>query len=302
MVIRLGGANNLALQCAVTAFLARTFTRSLHYHTGRGTAALWREKKAGFTVSFDVDYREDVLALPALVDFLSEHSVKASFAVVGRWVEAYPEEHKRVVVCGHEVVNHTYTHPDNEELSPGRFFDRLSAGEKKDEILRCDRAIERVMGVKAKGFRAPHFGNVSMRGVYALLRDLGYVFSSSVTAPRGADLGAPALTPEGIMEIPVSTCPRHPFSALDTWHAFRKPGGGLRHGAWHTKAGEFAVLIEELVAIALAYGSYGNLYFDPRDVVGAAGVGRIIPEIGRKHVNDLCMIDYGGFKARTIRN
>jgi peptidoglycan/xylan/chitin deacetylase (PgdA/CDA1 family) len=46
-----------------------------------------------------------------VLDILREHQVPATFFVCGRNVEKNPDLLRRIVAEGHEVGNHTYSHP-----------------------------------------------------------------------------------------------------------------------------------------------------------------------------------------------
>jgi len=239
----------------------RFFTRRFYREQGKlaekeGQPQLW------ISLSFDVDYAEDVSSLGEVCNILQELGVTASFAVVGCLVEKYPDEHRILSQAGHEIINHTYSHPDNEILHPNERFDDLSPEDQKNQIKRCHLVLEDLLGVSPQGFRAPHFGNVRDRRFYQTLAELGYSYSSSIISVDSPGFGLPFKTEEGIWEFPVSCCPVHPFTALDTWHALRKPK------ARHKKAGEFASLVTESVALVKLYGGYLNLYLDPRDVAG----------------------------------
>lgn len=48
---------------------------------------------------------------PRLLDVLARHEVKATFFLIGRYVEQRPDIAHRIITEGHEVGNHTYTHP-----------------------------------------------------------------------------------------------------------------------------------------------------------------------------------------------
>jgi len=49
-----------------------------------------------------------------VLDILKQYQVRATFFVVGEYVKAHPELVRKEVVEGHEVENHSYTHPDLE--------------------------------------------------------------------------------------------------------------------------------------------------------------------------------------------
>ena len=246
----------------VYTFCPGAFTRRFYLEQGRSCGGRLAEGRGVLNISFDVDYPEDVEALEPLCDILAELDLVASFAVIGKWVEKYPREHRLLVEAGHEILNHTYTHPDNELLHPHECFDSLSPADQKEQIESCHQVCQDVLGVSCAGFRAPHFGRVAGRDFYTALSEMGYRYSSSVISVDSPEFGLPFRTSQGIWEFPVSCCPRHPFTVLDTWHALRKKR------ARHTGHGRFAGLISEAAAQASGRGGYLNLYLDPRDVVG----------------------------------
>jgi len=259
-ILNLAGANPGPLSTAlVYAAGGRFYTRWLYEAqgrlTGEGPSACGR-----LTLSFDVDYPEDVESLPALCDRLASAGITAAFAVIGMLVRRFPVEHRRLVEAGHEVLNHTYSHPDNELLHPNETFDQLTPQARLAQIEDCRKACEDVLGISPEGFRAPHFGKVTGRDFYGILRDTGCRFSSSVIAPGTRTFGLPFRTAEGIVEFPVSCCPVHPFAVLDTWHSLRTPGGR------HASPGRFSSLCREALALAADSRGYLNLYFDPRHV------------------------------------
>lgn len=84
-----------------------------------------------------------------LIDILAEHGAKATFFVVGEWVDKYPESVKQLFDAGHDVMNHSDTHPESTKLSR----DGLIA-----ELNKCNDKIESVIGVRPNLFRPP-FGD-----------------------------------------------------------------------------------------------------------------------------------------------
>ena len=82
-----------------------------------------------------------------LIDILGKYKVKATFFVVGDWVDKYPESVKALHDAGHEVMNHSNTHAHMSQLS-------------KDEIIAdveaCNDKIEAVTGVRPTLIRPPY--------------------------------------------------------------------------------------------------------------------------------------------------
>ena len=52
-----------------------------------------------------------------LIDILDRYNIKATFFVVGQWVDKYPESVKALHDAGHEVMNHSNTHAHYPQLS-----------------------------------------------------------------------------------------------------------------------------------------------------------------------------------------
>jgi len=226
----------------------------------------WNGRKSCLLLSFDCDFPEDALALPEIARDLEGRQIKASFACVGRWVSEYPEEHRAVLEGGHELLNHTFSHPELVN-SPGHFvsfrddlqerhWGELTSGEKREEITRCQDAVRESLDYQMIGFRAPHFGKVDADDLYPMLRELELTYSTSALACRGPQLGCP-FTVEGILEIPVTTCPHHPFTSFDSWHAFYAKGG------WH--ASNFVEVFESRLKSSVQAGGLTNIYLDPKD-------------------------------------
>jgi polysaccharide deacetylase family sporulation protein PdaB len=83
---------------------------------------------------------------PLLIEILGRYNVKATFFVVGGWVDKYPESVKQLHDAGHEVMNHSNDHAH---------FSKLSAASIVNNINACSDKIEAVTGVRPKLFRCP---------------------------------------------------------------------------------------------------------------------------------------------------
>src|SRR5262245_725302 len=87
---------------------------------------------------------------PQILDILKAKGVKASFFVIGANAESYPDLVQRVVAEGHDLGNHTFTHPNL-----GEFPDVLV----ELEINANQRLIEALTGRSMRLFRAPYMGD-----------------------------------------------------------------------------------------------------------------------------------------------
>ncbi|MDH5571469.1 MAG: polysaccharide deacetylase family protein [Gammaproteobacteria bacterium] len=254
--------NNLFVMGLITFSFPKKFVRSIYERNSNRN--LWNGKKACFTLSFDCDYPEDVLAMPSIVEMMNCYNYKASFAAVGHWVEKYPEEHLKVIEAGHELLNHTYSHPDNELLNPGRKFRDISRQEKMEEVIRCHEICDKTLGYLPVGLRIPHFKNLFTDEIYSILDEVNYIYSSSTWLTNTLTSGLPFKASNGIIEFPLSTCPKHPFTVFDTWHSLN--AGRLSHRLLHRGAESYLELFKQLIQYGKDTGSYINIYIDPLDV------------------------------------
>jgi len=100
---------------------------------------------------------------PKLLDLLDRHSAKATFFLIGRFVRECPELVQETVARGHQIGNHTETHPN---------LFRCTRREIRIELRLCHDAISNALGAPPKWFRPP-FG---MRNPWVIpaARELGY--------------------------------------------------------------------------------------------------------------------------------
>ena len=87
------------------------------------------------------------VATPAILDALAQRDAKASFFILGRHAERWPELVRRVAAEGHAVCNHGYHHRKLHLRSPSYVRRDLELG---------TRAIVDACGVRPRFFRAPH--------------------------------------------------------------------------------------------------------------------------------------------------
>jgi peptidoglycan/xylan/chitin deacetylase (PgdA/CDA1 family) len=82
-----------------------------------------------------------------LLDLLARHGLRATFFLIGRYVRQRPELVREIHAAGHQIGNHTATHPWLALQSPRRV---------REELAGCNAALEDVLGQPVRLFRPPH--------------------------------------------------------------------------------------------------------------------------------------------------
>jgi peptidoglycan/xylan/chitin deacetylase (PgdA/CDA1 family) len=82
-----------------------------------------------------------------ILDVLAEHSLRATFFMVGCEVESFQGIAQRVIAEGHEVGNHSYSHPLY-------LFQRAS--QTRDQVKRTQEVIAEAVGIRPRLARPPY--------------------------------------------------------------------------------------------------------------------------------------------------
>ena len=193
---------------------------------GPGPGLRWPDGfLAAAAVTFDLDAEAAVLAsapgaaarlgvmthqaygprtgLPRLLRVLAERDLRATFFVPGYTAERWPDAVRAVRDAGHEIGHHGYLH---EPLAPD------PAAEER-YLLRGLEALETVLGVRPRGYRAPMWE--TSYATPGLLAKHDFLYDSSLMdadAPYVLAAG-PAAGAKTLVEIPISW-------GLDDWEQY----------------------------------------------------------------------------------
>ncbi len=108
----------------------------------------------GFDVEGDPRILDEILAV------LKEEGYRTTFFLQGEWVQYHPEATKRIAAAGHELGNHSWSHPDMRALD--------EAGVER-EIRDTEALVWKLTGRSTKPFFRPPYG---LRN--ALVREVAY--------------------------------------------------------------------------------------------------------------------------------
>jgi len=99
----------------------------------------------------------------ALLDLFDKYDVKVTFFLAGNWIKEYPDMVKEISKRGHEIGNHSLTHPHMSQIS----IDQM-----KKELLDTESMIYDLTGTKTENFRPP-FGDYN-NDLIATAKECGY--------------------------------------------------------------------------------------------------------------------------------
>lgn len=154
-----------------------------------------------------------------IADLLTEHSIKATFFVLGWVAERYPDLVKILAREGHEIASHGYGHELVSTQTPTQF---------REDVRRSKQILEDLIGMQVVGYRAPSFSITSGTAwALSVLVQEGYRYDSSIyhrfragfsrmvttTGPYKLDTEAGV-----IWEVPLST--------IKTWGLHLPVAGG----------------------------------------------------------------------------
>ena len=97
------------------------------------------------SISFDASWGADKTI--AILDILDRYDVKTTFFLVGGWVDKYPEMVEEIFARGHEIGNHSNTHPH---------MSQLSESDIREELRIMSDKVEKLTGVRPTLFRPPY--------------------------------------------------------------------------------------------------------------------------------------------------
>lgn len=129
-------------------------------------------------VALTFDDGPDPKVTPAILDILAEKGVRASFFVIGANATAEPDIVRRIYAEGHDLGNHTYTHPDLAEIPSAEVDFELNA---------TQRALEATVGVRTLLFRPPYVGDIAPETVSHMRPLLNATALGYVTVSSGID-------------------------------------------------------------------------------------------------------------------
>lgn len=85
--------------------------------------------------------------IDSILDTLNKYNIKITFFIVGDWVDKYPEAVKKINENGHEIGNHSNTHPH---------INKLNIDKNCEEITKCSEKLKNITGKEVNLYRCPY--------------------------------------------------------------------------------------------------------------------------------------------------
>lgn len=101
--------------------------------------------------------------LPGMLEAFNNEDIKITFFIGGSWAKRYPDMLLLLSDNGHEIANHSYSHPHP---------NRLSKQKNQEEIQKTEKLIEQIIGKKTYLY-APPYGEFN-ESVLIAAGELGY--------------------------------------------------------------------------------------------------------------------------------
>ncbi len=101
---------------------------------------------------------------PKLLDLLAAHHIKATFFVIGENVAEHSEIVARAAGEGHEIANHSWSHPN---------LGKMSGDSVRSQLQRTDDAIQNATGKRPTLMRPP-YGSITAREKRWIHDEFGY--------------------------------------------------------------------------------------------------------------------------------
>lgn len=131
----------------------------------------------------------------AFLKFFEQHSIRATFFVLGWVAQKSPALVRQIQAAGHEIACHGMSHRLVYEQTPEVF---------REETFASKALLEDITGTKVAGYRAATY-SITQRSLWALdvLAEAGFEYDSSVFPIRHDNYGIPnAPTTPGVMKTP----------------------------------------------------------------------------------------------------
>ena len=246
------GKRSFNYEAATDLFIDETYDE---YPLSYDIDQLGGSTKKKLVLSFDDG--PDPRWTPRILDELKSKHAPAVFFEVGEAANQHPEILKREFSEGHEIGNHTFTHPE---------FDQISKTELRWQLNLTQRLIESTLGVKSILFRPPY--GIDHQPEYAeevsqlpVAQDMGYLIVGQRVDPDDWS------TPDGTNQAPAAQIVQNVLRQVDKGNIILLHDGG----------GERAQTVAAVPQIIDALRARGYTFVSVGDLIGKTRAEVMLP-------------------------
>lgn len=109
--------------------------------------SLCRKETSELLISLTFDDGPDPNQTPLVLEVLRRYNVKATFFLIGKEAEKYPDLVKRIVDEGHTIGSHTFSHTSQTTLKPVKAY--------IEELRKTSDVLHYLTGLRVRMFRPP---------------------------------------------------------------------------------------------------------------------------------------------------
>lgn len=99
-------------------------------------------------IALTLDVEASPAPLPSILETLKEKNVRATFFILGQFAKAHPDLIERIVDDGHEIGNHSWSHPD---------FRTLKREQMIEELRKTEEVVKEITGRSTKPYFRPPY-------------------------------------------------------------------------------------------------------------------------------------------------
>lgn len=168
----------IALACLAVSVVAWAAVSRAAARGGTDPNLVWYIQTDEPVIALTFDDGPDPTYTPQILGALRKYNARATFFVIGVNVEKYPDILRQVAAEGHEIGNHTYTHPLR--------LRNEGNGEVASQLSRTAELVAQVTGQRTRVFRPP--GGAYNGNLISAAKGLGYdiIIWSWTTNPSDA--------------------------------------------------------------------------------------------------------------------
>lgn len=146
-VVKLQTAKLAVFSAGLFVLLITAFTVGRHSSADTKLYPIYgvNTDKPYIALTFDCAWEDS--DLDEISDILTQNNVPATFFVTGEFANNYKERLKRLYNNGHEIGNHSYSHPHVASISKSALI---------NDTLKCSEAIKQAVGEYPKLYRVPY--------------------------------------------------------------------------------------------------------------------------------------------------